>query len=256
MKIKIIKANANGNSFIIINNIKNNMLIDDSFIKLLCNKHNADGFIILDSNDINAISMEYYNNDGSWETLCINGLICSAKLLHMDYQKNNLKVKCGDGLHEIKKNGDLFQVTMPKPKYKSKKIKLAGVEGYYIDSGAKHFVVHQKHPWPNDNLLIKTAQEIRYNKKIFPDGINVNFYKITTENTLDIKTYEKGIEKLMDSCASGSFACAFDYHKNNKSKSLINIINPGGKYLSIFNNNYNDNYIISDCLIEYHDYLE
>ena len=60
----------------------------------------------------------------------------------------------------------------------------------------------------------------------------------------------------MNSCASGSYACAFHYHKNKKLTSSINIINPGGKYLSIFENNYKNNYIISNGIIEYHDFIE
>ena len=53
MKIKITKANANGNSFIIINQIDlkaNNSLSKFQILKL-CNAYNTDGLIIIINGD-------------------------------------------------------------------------------------------------------------------------------------------------------------------------------------------------------------
>ena len=48
------------------------------------------------------------------------------------------------------------------------------------------------------------------NELLFPYEINVNYYKVIGSNTIEVKTYEKGIESMMQSCASGSFVCAYD----------------------------------------------
>ena len=253
MNIKITKANSNGNSFILINNIPNKLLISNKQISDICKFHKTDGLIILNSTNINDISMNYYNNDGLWETLCANGLICATKLLHTLCTQNKFNISCGGKGYEIQKKDTSIEIRMPKPVYKSGKILLENIEGYYIDSGAKHFIINQKNSWPSNDDIITISQKVRYNTKLFPNGINVNFYKIINDNTLEIKTYEKGIENLMRSCASGSFACAFHFHKNSNAQSLINIINPGGKYLSVFKNNYKNNYIISNSIIEYQD---
>ena len=90
MKIKITKANANGNSFIIINQIDlkaNNSLSKIQILKL-CNAYNTDGLIIIIKKSSN-IKIDYFNNDGSWETLCVNGVICAALKLqnqHLPYK--------------------------------------------------------------------------------------------------------------------------------------------------------------------------
>ena len=254
MKIKITKANANGNSFIIINSLKNNDTFINNKHKIIidiCKKHNTDGFIILDNQEI--ITMDYYNNDGSWETLCVNGIICSSAFLNNQVSIKKILMKCGDGIHEISKINNQYKVSMPNPKYKSKEIQVAGKKGFYIDSGAKHFVVEQKKTWPDDLKLTETCKKIRYNKTLFPDGINVNFFKIINETTIEVKTYEKGIENLMNSCASGSFACAYHYHKNNNLKMDIKIINDGGNYFCKFQNNYQNNFIFSKGIIEFSD---
>ena len=255
MKIRITKANAHGNSFILINNISNIDLINNKIISEICSNYNTDGLIILNSSNIDNIIMDYYNNDGSWETLCVNGLLCTGELLNTIHAKNSYNIKCGDGIHKINKKNNVFEISMPKPKYKSKKIEIENIQGYYIDSGAKHFVIHKEGMWPTDDIIIDISKKIRYNKELFPDGINVNFFKTINKNTIEVKTYEKGIESLMNSCASGSFACAFHYHKKYNINSNINIINKGGEYISIFNNNYNNNSIASKSIIEYHDFF-
>lgn len=252
MNINIIIANSNGNNFVLMKNVPKNLLTNDK-IKNICKDYKTDGLIILDTLDTKKLSMNYYNNDGSWETLCVNGLLCAGKLLNSIYKKNNFEIQSANQCYKIYVKNDSIKISMPKPEYKSQKIITNNFEGYYIDSGAKHFVINQKTSWPNKDKIIEISRKIRYDQDLFPDGINVNFYKIINHNTLEIKTYEKGIENIMESCASGSFACAFHYHFNNKVKSLINIINEGGNYLSTFNEKYSNNAIISNSIIEYED---
>ena len=79
MNHKILKANANGNTFIIIEN--NNYNVNPLDIINICNKYKTDGLINVDYHNTNNIIMDYYNNDGSWETLCLNGLTCIGILL-------------------------------------------------------------------------------------------------------------------------------------------------------------------------------
>jgi|TARA_B100001029_G_C15031007_1_gene436947 diaminopimelate epimerase len=257
MKIKITKTNANGNSFIIINSLKNNETFLKNKHKIIidiCRKYSTDGLIILKTKP--DIIMDYYNNDGSWETLCVNGIICSSIFLNNQKSIETISMKCGDGIHEISKINNQYKVSMPNPKYKSKELQVAGKKGFYIDSGAKHFVIEQKKIWPDDLKLTETCKKIRYNKALFPDGINVNFFKIKNETTIEVKTYEKGIESLMQSCSSGSFACAYHYFKKNLNIKDITIINPGGNYLCSFNINNENNYIKSSGIIEYEKFYQ
>ena len=252
MKIKVTKANANGNTFIIIDSLKKNQIFIKNKNKIIidiCKKYGTDGLIILDNQK--TISMDYYNNDGSWETLCVNGIICSSLFLNNLYPKKKFNIKCGDGYHNISHNDNVIKVSMSKPKYKSEKIKIENIEGYYIDSGAKHFVIQYEKKWPSDLIIKQLSQKIRYNTTLFPEGINVNFYKIVNKNTIKVKTYEKGIENLMDSCASGSFACGYHYHNNNNLNVDVKIINNGGNYFCRYKNNYKNNYIISQGVIEF-----
>ena len=84
--------------------------------------------------------------------------------------------------------------------------------------------------------------------------MNVNFYKIINRNKMEIKTYEKGIEKMMLSCSSGSFACAYHVFNENKINSSTILINDGGNStVNISKSKYS---IIGNAEIEYKSKLE
>ena len=243
---KIIIGNANGNTFVIIDN---NDKISTKIIKNLCFQYKTDGLIHINYLDTNNIIMDYYNNDGTWETLCLNGLTCVGLVLKNKFLKKDFVVQCGPKKYKLFiLNNNKIKIELPNPEYKSQKIKYDDYEGYYIDSGAKHFVINiNSLNWPNNTKLINDAQKIRYDIEKFPDGINVNFYKKINKNTIEVKTYEKGVEKLMDSCASGSYASAFHFDTNQDEIFIINI---GGEF-SIQLNNNNNNCLINTGKLEY-----
>jgi len=245
MIIPLVKANGNHNSFIIIDKHSiSNICITKSIAQNIClnyGKPIVDGLIVIEKININNYKVDYYNNDGTWETLCINSLRCVGLLLYNKYNLKSLIAHCGDGKHIINvKNSNNIKVSMNKPIYKSDKIDIDGYLGYYLFAGAKHFVINYLEDWPDNKILKGIAEKIRYNK-FFSNGVNVNFYKIIN-NQLDVITYEKGIEKIMSSCASGSFACAYHSIFVNKIKiKNIYITNPVGElfvYIDLENNKY------------------
>ena len=273
MKIPFYKCNSKGNSFIIIFP-SSNIVLTSLEIQNICHSidhHIVDGLILLDINsDINIATMHYYNNDGTWETFCLNGTICCSLIL----KKNKLFpdfIKTDAGLCGIKiLKDDLVQVEISKPnnlkfnelsncwedaKYAFKSILIDGFKCYYINSGAKHIVLKSDDDslFNDDFLLKKILKKIRYNKLFLPDGVNVNIYKCIDPVTIQVKTYEKGVESMMASCSSGSYACAYHYyHYHNLDK--VKILNDGGTSEIIFRNN--KNLFLSKGQIEYKDELE
>ena len=136
-------------------------------------------------------------------------------------------------------NNNTVEVQLYEPSYRGYNIKINHFIGDYIFSGAKHFVINiGDNNWEDLGDLKEISKEIRYNDILFPNGINVNYYKIIDINCIEVKTYEKGIEKIMPSCASGSFACAYNYSKKNNVFSEINILNDGGAHQIIFDKKY------------------
>ena len=260
MKLPFYKCNGNGNSFIIVlhqNAIKKS-IFNKKLIQKLCfdNQKKIDGLVLINSKNNNII-MDYFNNDGSWETLCLNGLRCASLLINSQTSRKKIDILCDNKLYKtqiLKKN--MVSVELSEPIYKIKNIKINDLLGDYIDVGAKHFVTQYKNEWPPLHKIKDIAKKIRYDKSIFPNGINVNFYKVIDSDTIEVKTYEKGVESMMDSCASGSYACAFHYLNKNKRFGEIKVHNIGGNFQISFDEKYINNTLIGKAEIEYNDSIE
>ena len=147
MNIPFYKCNSKGNDFIIISHL--NSLNYQSFnpekIKSICNYGNkkaVDGFILL-NNKKNLKFMDYYNNDGSWETFCLNGIVCCALILQQESNENKFEIISNDIAYKIDiMNNKNVQVQMDKPSYEKRNIKIDNYKGECLDSGARHLVLN------------------------------------------------------------------------------------------------------------------
>jgi len=248
------KVECNGNDFIII--IKDDLVdaINEDMIQKLCSRKSgigADGLLLIDLHiDGYDFKMDYYNNDGSWETMCANGALCVIKVLQSrDYNFNNHKFLAGDGEHEIHINNDIISIRMKSPSFKTDDVNISGCTGAHVDSGAKHFVTVSK--IKEIDTLYQLAQSIRYDDYFSPAGLNVNFLDIIDSNTINVITYEKGIEAIMKSCGSGSVAAAFYGAQHYTIESPLTIINPGGEMQLVFNDDWSKVWLRSNPTIEF-----
>lgn len=248
MKIKISKSHGTQNSFIIIYDNHNHELIKPK-IQKICHQFNTDGLLIVSDHIKYDYKMDYFNNDGTWETMCANGARCVALFMWNKKKcKENINFLAGDGPHKIKiKNKNEIALSMSTPVFKTKTIHPNGYKGRFVNSGAKHFATIV-----NDlnNLSIKSeGRKIRYNTLFSPDGINVNFMQLINEHHIKVFTYEKGIEDMVMSCGSGSVAAAFYSYKKSQLNSPIKITVPGGELLLKFNKNWDDVWLTGPAVI-------
>ena len=276
MKIPFYKCNSKGNSFIIIFPYKE-VILNPSQIQNICHTvdvNKVDGLISLDILDNSKIAnMNYYNNDGTWETFCLNGIACCSLIIQNSYDRqsmntivsNNIKYNfriLDDSMIEIQLDNP-YHMAFSKSNIWQKLNKIDfnpllidDLLCYYLNSGAKHIVIYSENNklFNDDVNLEKILKKIRYNKLFLPDGVNVNIYRYKNINTIQVKTYEKGVEAMMSSCSSGSYACAYHYYKNYLDKKLlsnkkIKILNDGGMAEVEFGND--KNLFLSNAEIEY-----
>ena len=98
MILPFTKCHANGNDFILIHSDdfpKESRTKD--VIRRLCYRHTgigADGLFVISPSEKLDFLLDYYNSDGSWETLCANGSRCAVQFMH----------QCG----HIEKRGESF----------------------------------------------------------------------------------------------------------------------------------------------------
>ena len=242
MDIPFTKAHGTGNDFIIIYSEDVHSLdINENLIQQLCHRRTgigADGLLLLSPNDTLDFKMDYYNNDGSWETMCANGARCAVLYMyHRGLIKNKTAFYAGDGPHDAEVvNDNNIRLKMKSPEYKTNSIKVEGFEGCHVDSGARHFAV------PVDNLseinVYKSGRKIRYSNEFSPKGINVNFFTKLGPHSIHVETYEKGIEQMMLSCGSGSVAAAYHASQTLGLQNPVDVTVPGGELNIEFDNNW------------------
>ncbi|MBC8213859.1 MAG: diaminopimelate epimerase [Candidatus Marinimicrobia bacterium] len=253
MKIPFTKAHGTGNDFIIF--IKNecpDIISNSNFIQKACSRRTgigADAVLILSDENNYDFKMDYYNSDGSWETFCANGARCATKLM---FQKGIIRkiteFVSGDGHHkaEILENG-LVRLKMIPPSYQSEILDIDGYSGRHVDSGARHFATEVT--GFSLEKATKFAPKIRYSPEFAPKGINVNFYEKLDKSTIKVITYEKGIEKIMLSCGSGSVAASYHASQNHQFKSPIKVKVRGGELLVEFDENWKNVWLTGPATI-------
>ena len=248
MDIPFTKAHGTGNDFIILysDDLKH-IDLNPKIVKTIAQRRTgigADGLLLLSPHKSLDFKMDYYNKDGTWETMCANGARCAV--LYM-YRRGLINKKCtfvtGDGDHRAQILEDnVVKIKMNTPYFKTDLIDVEGFSGIHVDSGAKHFVIPVTDGLSSINVM-RSGQKIRYSPCFKPNGINVNFFEKTLKNTIEVKTYEKGIERPMLSCGSGSVASAFYASQIYNMSSPINIKVPGGVLVVSFDSSWNDVWI-------------
>ena len=93
MFLPFTKCHANGNDFImtLLEDFPKERQTKYNISKLCC-RHTgigADGFFIISPSDKYDFKLDYYNSDGSWETLCGNGSRCAVRFMQENGSINN-----------------------------------------------------------------------------------------------------------------------------------------------------------------------
>ena len=207
--IRFSKYHGAGNDFIMINAISEELLLPEELIARICNRRigvGADGLIVLLPSDEHDFRMKYYNCDGKESTFCGNGGRCIAAFAHQEGIVNNLAdYEAIDGLHKAiihKINENDFYVELTMSDILSYDI---NDERLIINTGSPHYV---KKTNDLDKIDInKEGADIRYDKKVSEDGVNVDFLSFVND-IVRIRTYERGVENETLACGTGVTASA------------------------------------------------
>jgi len=227
VQIQFYKYQGTGNDFVMIDNRNN--VIDKTNLKCvqqICDRRfgiGADGLILIENLDGLDFNMIYFNADGS-QSFCGNGSRCAvafAKYLGI-IEKQAIFLST-DGEHEAWINNE-GEVSLKMHDVENVE---KGTDYYYINTGSPHYITEV-----NDVESVDVKDRgaaIRYNERFKGVGTNVNFVKYG-ENTLDIRTYERGVEGETLSCGTGVTAAALSVADNqNIDAGVIHVNAVGGK---------------------------
>lgn len=250
-EIKFIKMHGNGNDFVLIDEFSGEVIPEDlkpSLVKVICDRRfgvGADGLIFIQQSSKADARFHFFNNDGSIAEMCGNGIRCFSRyVVESGYAPRKLVVETLAGNKELDvrtEKGDYWvKVDMGEPLFASDEIPAKNmgseiwnntfhingedVEAYAVNTGVPHAIVFRDEL---DGDITQIARAIRYSD-LFPNGANVNFVKVNSENEIAIRTYERGVEDETLSCGTGSVAAAVMAHKLGLISSSVNVKTWGG----------------------------
>lgn len=225
--IEFTKMHGNGNDFIVIDETPEIVVEEEkkpNFAIEACDRKfgvGGDGVLFLQQSKKADFLMRIFNADGTEAEMCGNGIRCAAKYaLDNDLVSNeDMLVETGSGVLEIEtRRNELFwaKVDMGEPRFDRDEIPVKGkgeflkesVAGYKVsavNTGVPHSVVFVGDVSEVD--VDEEAPDIRHND-VFPNGINVNFVEVKDDETIEIRTFERGVEAETLSCGTGAVASA------------------------------------------------
>ncbi len=205
MKLHFYKYQATGNDFVLIDNRLGQYSFSVDQIKKICDRKfgiGADGIMLIEKHPTLDFNLVYYNSDGS-QSLCGNG---SRAAMHfasfLGMVNGRATFNAYDGKHDAELlSGDIVRLKMND----TKEMAVIGND-LRINTGSPHLICFVKsvHAYP----VVPEGKRIRYSEPYKEKGINVNFVELLPDNTIFVRTYERGVEDETLSCGTGVTAAA------------------------------------------------
>ncbi|WP_119305828.1 diaminopimelate epimerase [Blattabacterium cuenoti] len=235
MELNFYKYQGTGNDFILLDSRKKK-IENPILFKRLCNRHfgiGANGVILIQNDDKyrSDFYMKYCNSDGKESTMCGNGGRCAISFANKlgILKKNKIHFRAIDGYHNgfIVKNNNLVSIHLLDVDKNTIEIHKKYV---FLNTGSPHHILFVENI--KEKNVYQEGKNIRFQNPYLEKGVNVNFVKILKNNTLQVRTYERGVENETLSCGTGVVAsvvaaCETNKIKNNMGEILIQTL--GGK---------------------------
>jgi diaminopimelate epimerase len=246
MEIPFAKLHGNGNDFIVIDEYQKVVIPDDmkgQFAAIYCDRRfgiGADGVIYLMKSATNDCRMRLLQPDESEAEMCGNGIRCLAKVaFDAGYVKGTCTVETLAGpigvAMENTEDGFSATVTMTPPQFDRKEIPATGTgeykehigdyDVYAVNTGVPHAVIMVD---TVDAIDVAAVAPAIRRHATFPNGANVNFVEKTGENSIRIRTFERGVEEETLSCGTGATASAAVTHKLGLVGETVEVETRGG----------------------------
>lgn len=204
MKFNFHKYQAAGNDFILIDNRVGQFPKSSEIIQNICDRKfgiGSDGLILIEPSESGTFEMVFYNPDAS-QSLCGNGCRAAIRFAQsLNLTSETTSFNAFDGPHKATIQDKTINLEMAEVQ-NGREIE----GGIFLDTGSPHFVLFVQDVEKVD--VINDGRKWRYSGLFGEGGTNVNFVEIKDNDTLFVRTYERGVENETLSCGTGVTASA------------------------------------------------
>ncbi len=212
------KMVAAGNDFVVIENkfhASGSKL--QALARAMCDRKygvGADGFLVLERSKKADMAMRIFNADGSEAEMCGNGARCAAlysscQLSAVSCQKK-IKIRTKAGVIESEVNRDNVRIKLTDPRNIKLDIPIRVnnrmIRVNFINTGVPHAVIFVDGIEKID--VFNLGKAVRNHKAFAPRGANVDFVEVLNNDSIKVRTYERGVEDETLACGTGSVAAA------------------------------------------------
>lgn len=233
---------SNGNDFLILDNMslyyKKDFL--SNFALRACRRRTAvgaDGLVVVEPSELSDFKMRIFNPDGTEGEMCGNGARCVARYAvelgitgPCDFMFETIS-----GTVRAAVSGE--NVTLDIAPVMSDEIITDGhisvncyeYEYFFVPVGVPHCVIFEKERAHGLDGYVSAGRAIRNRLDVFPNGTHVDFVVVEDEqDTINVMTYERGVEDVTLSCGTGSVASSVAAWFSGRVGRNISVRTPGG----------------------------
>lgn len=203
-----------GNDFVMIDHREAAIGDAGDFARRICTRRlsvGADGLILVEKSLRATFRMRYYNADGSLGEFCGNGTRCAARFAVLEgIADRRMTIETDAGIvHAEVLPDDRVTISLPPPQaFRPERPVLAdgkSLRGSSITVGVPHYVIFAESDlWQLD--VETPGRAVRRSAEMQPAGTNVNFVAVRNANSIEVRTYERGVEGETMACGSGVVA--------------------------------------------------
>jgi diaminopimelate epimerase len=242
MKINFIKTEGGGNDFVLIDRINNSSedISWNKFVPGICaRKHGvgADGVLVLENHPQCDFTMRIFNPDGSEVEMCGNGARCCAFYYFKKENVDTTKFNTLAGIMQAESGTNKrVKLSLPDPieirldmliKLDTNELSVSS-----INTGVPHVIVETERLETID--VNDLGRKIRYNEEFSPKGTNVDFVEATGKSSIEVRTYERGVEEETLACGTGVVASAVIESLKGRVAPPVNVKTRGGEIMKVY----------------------
>ncbi len=230
--VEFVKGHGTENDFVLLPDPDGRLELTPERARAICDRHaglGADGVIRVAREADGGFFMDYRNADGSLAEMCGNGARVFARyLVDAGWQRPgrfDILTRGGVRTVDVPDSGDVAVAMGPVTVGASSFAHISGEDlpGTVVDVGNPHLVCRVE-----DEAVLDLGRAPGFDPAVFPQGVNVEFYRPVGADAVRMRVYERGSGETR-SCGTGTVAVAAVWlHALGQSEGELTVQVPGG----------------------------